>query len=728
MRSHTDKLCLAAILLLSGCTSQNVPLPDEMTTTTLAVSETAPEEVVEQSLDGLVIEDGKLMPILSISDMRDEAYTNEGSDILRFCVYVETDHDTDGDGMNDLVKVFMQVPHAASKGKFKAGTIYDPTPYNAGTVEELYDSAEPMYNEKEFDYDKLYASGGTRTPDKEISTLELSKAADPNDWNYSVPYSGETGYIYGNMYDYYLARGYAVAQCSGIGTYGSEGFELCGMDLERDSHKAVVEWLAGKRTAFADKQGKYAVPADFSNGRVAMTGCSYGGTLPYEVATTGVEGLVTIIPFAGIANWYDYTNSQGVSTRFDTHYTDDLASYNAGATFEDDGWMVPGDEYGSYLWQVAQDEEASNGNYSDMWSRFDYSDKYEDIKCSALIVHGLNDFNVLTRQADLMMQAFDKAGANAKLVLHQDGHNFLNDIEVNGELWQDTMNKWLAHYLYGVDNGIQDMAKVTVQSNVDGSFKTYDKWRDFDYNEYEVRSSSAYAVSTLDTTNLAETAYQYLTAQGSDIGGIDYQQTYYIDLEEPLGVQYEVDIPEGTTIYGVPEIHVQMATNTLDKDGMMVTATLTDVTEDESRFKAFMGKQRINSCVPVSTIGTAEAGGGLPDVEIKQFVQSNTYSKVITYGWTDLCNPGKGYDAKEYTDVAELENEKYYDYTFYMQPTVYTVEKGHKLVLTLSAWDPYRAFLDEDYELDPEHYTEYTDHKYTFFVDNYSVTANIPTV
>lgn len=51
--------------------------------------------------------------------------------------------------------------------------------------------------------------------------------------------------------------------------------------------------------------------ADWSSGNVAMTGVSYGGTLPFEVAATGVKGLKTIIPVAGIASWYDYTNSQG---------------------------------------------------------------------------------------------------------------------------------------------------------------------------------------------------------------------------------------------------------------------------------------------------------------------------------------------------------------------------------------------------------------------------------
>lgn len=32
------------------------------------------------------------------------------------------------------------------------------------------------------------------------------------------------------------------------------------------------------------------------------------------------------------------------------------------------------------------------------------------------------------------------------------------------------MNKWLSHYLYGVENGIENMPVVSVQSNVDGSF------------------------------------------------------------------------------------------------------------------------------------------------------------------------------------------------------------------------------------------------------------------
>ena len=50
-----------------------------------------------------VFKDGAAQPILQYTNLRDANYVNEGSDILRFCVYVETDHDTDGDGKADLV-------------------------------------------------------------------------------------------------------------------------------------------------------------------------------------------------------------------------------------------------------------------------------------------------------------------------------------------------------------------------------------------------------------------------------------------------------------------------------------------------------------------------------------------------------------------------------------------------------------------------------------------------
>ena len=108
----------------------------------------------DSAQDVLRIENGALQPILEVSDLRAPDYSNEDSDILRFCVYVETDHDTDNDGMADLVKVLVQVPRPAVEGKYKAATIYDPTPYGAGTYTDPSTSSyQVLYREKRFDYD-----------------------------------------------------------------------------------------------------------------------------------------------------------------------------------------------------------------------------------------------------------------------------------------------------------------------------------------------------------------------------------------------------------------------------------------------------------------------------------------------------------------------------------------------------------------------------------------------
>ena len=47
-----------------------------------------------------------------------EGYDNANSDIIRYCVYVETNYDTDDDGKLDLVKALVQIPRAAMEGGY----------------------------------------------------------------------------------------------------------------------------------------------------------------------------------------------------------------------------------------------------------------------------------------------------------------------------------------------------------------------------------------------------------------------------------------------------------------------------------------------------------------------------------------------------------------------------------------------------------------------------------
>ena len=208
-----------------------------------------------------VFEDGMAQPVFTWSNLRSNDYSNENSEILRFCVYIETDHDTDMDGFADLVEALVQVPRAAAEGAFKAGTIYDPTPYGSGTVDEYMMKSRLNMNPVPFDYSRLYQPGEKRNPNGVVTTLEAAEAADSESWNYLVPFTENKGYSYAQIYDYFLVRGFAVVEAGGIGTYHSEGFELCGLDLERDAHKCVVEWLTGDRRAFTDPYNNIEIKA-----------------------------------------------------------------------------------------------------------------------------------------------------------------------------------------------------------------------------------------------------------------------------------------------------------------------------------------------------------------------------------------------------------------------------------------------------------------------------------
>ena len=73
-----------------------------------------------------VFENGLAQPVFPFTDGKTgEKYDPATSSIVRYCVYVETDYDVDGDGKRDLVKAVVQVPRSAVEGNYKAATLYE---------------------------------------------------------------------------------------------------------------------------------------------------------------------------------------------------------------------------------------------------------------------------------------------------------------------------------------------------------------------------------------------------------------------------------------------------------------------------------------------------------------------------------------------------------------------------------------------------------------------------
>ena len=87
-----------------------------------------------------VFENGLAQPVFPFTDGKTgEDYDPHTSEIVRYCVYVESDYDMDGDGKRDLIKVLVQVPRSAAEGDYKAASLFEARPYCAGVQEDGYD-------------------------------------------------------------------------------------------------------------------------------------------------------------------------------------------------------------------------------------------------------------------------------------------------------------------------------------------------------------------------------------------------------------------------------------------------------------------------------------------------------------------------------------------------------------------------------------------------------------
>jgi len=223
-----------------------------------------------------VFEDGQAQII--------EAFSDPGS-WIREELWVETPFDLDGDGRPDRVHVgVIRQPQTDTDG-LKVPVIYESSPYFSGTSgarqylwdvrQELGEPSPPRENQPPVE-------GGLR---------ERSWNSQANAW---VP------------------RGFAVVHSEAPGTGQSQGCPTVGGQAESLAPKAVIDWLNGRAKGFTTPYGDEEVTADWTTGKVGMTGTSYNGTIPVAAASTGVEGLEAIIPIAPNTSYYRYYRNNGL--------------------------------------------------------------------------------------------------------------------------------------------------------------------------------------------------------------------------------------------------------------------------------------------------------------------------------------------------------------------------------------------------------------------------------
>ena len=674
-----------------------------------------------------VFENGLAQPVFKFTDGKTgEKYDPATSSIVRYCVYVESDYDMDGDGKRDLVKAFIQVPRSAVEGNYKAATLYEARPYCAGVQADGYDHMKEVESKeyREIDFADLDKEVPARIPEGMISAMDLALKADPTDWYY--PDKGNNNsMVYENLdnFNYYLVRGFAVVVSAGFGALGSGGFNYVGSEYERDAFKSVVEWLHGDRVAYADREGKIETKADWANGNVAMTGRSYAGTMPFAVATTGVEGLKTIVPVAGIADWYTQQNMQGAQRYWPKEMLNSFLAYFCSSRYNDETLSEKQlDDIAAFHHELSLQQLKCGFDYDpEFWGAGNYRLHADQIKCSALIVHGFNDENVSTKQFEMMHTAFEQAGQTVKLILHQGPHitptmaNKNYGILIDGKFYDDIVNEWISHYLYGVENGAEKMPEVLAQTNYDQKkWEVESAWEtehtmklaskeesktviDTDWEKAGVSAENFDDVMAQKSTNMAQ---RYVTDTFEE--AVTVQGTVCLNLKAALkdgNIETDFD-PENRN--DVDTLTMQLGNSKVSgkMDDVEIAVLLCDVCDEE--FDSIQTVDPERNIVPVTTVkeGGIINGGDLPAFDEAEFNTVHKKYRVITRAFADLCNPEAGYAPETAQNSIELKKGEYHDYTVYLNATRYTVEPGHRLAVVVATEDPVNCLIHKTYSVE----------------------------
>ena len=674
-----------------------------------------------------VFENGLAQPVFKFTDGKTgEKYDPATSSIVRYCVYVESDYDMDGDGKRDLVKAFIQVPRSAVEGNYKAATLYEARPYCAGVQADGYDHMKEVESKeyRKIDFADLDKEVPARIPEGMISAMDLALKADPADWYY--PDKGNNNsMVYENLdnFNYYLVRGFAVVVSAGFGALGSDGFNYVGSEYERDAFKSVVEWLHGDRVAYADREGKIETKADWANGNVAMTGRSYAGTMPFAVATTGVEGLKTIVPVAGIADWYTQQNMQGAQRYWPKEMLNSFLAYFCSSRYNDETLSEKQlDDIAAFHHELSLQQLKCGFDYDpDFWGSGNYRLHADQIKCSALIVHGFNDENVSTKQFEMMHTAFEQAGQTVKLILHQGPHitptmaNKNYGILIDGKFYDDIVNEWISHYLYGVENGAEKMPEVLAQTNYDQKkWEVESAWEtehtmklaskeesktviDTDWEKAGVSAENFDDVMAQKSTNMAQ---RYVTDPFEK--AVTVQGTVCLNLKAALkdgNIETDFD-PENRN--DVDTLTMQLGNSKVSgkMDDVEIAVLLCDVCDEE--FDSIQTVDPERNIVPVTTVkeGGIMNGGDLPAFDEAEFNTVHKKYRVITRAFADLCNPEAGYAPETAQNSIELKKGEYHDYSVYLNATRYTVEPGHRLAVVVATEDPVNCLIHKTYSVE----------------------------
>ena len=301
----------------------------------------------------------------------------------------------------------------------------------------------------------LPKAAGKRTPPAKIPTILVM-----------TPYVSQGVEEYSDAIDFFVSRGYAVAQHHVRGTGESGGcLEQTGR-LQIDDGARVVEYLGRD--------------APWTDGNVGMYGISYDAETQISIAGFGdperIKYLKAIIPASSVGGQYEYSFFDGVP------YMGWALGSNAFylVTSATPGQTV-NTQYPQKLDCQADVMIASadqSGDVTPFWQEREYRPGAERIKAATFMVHGLSDFNVLP-----MTEAgfFDRLPASTPhrglfgIWEHAFPDSHSTRPEWNRFDWMPMALAWYDRYLKGLPTSVESWPPVQVQGT-DGQWRAEPSW------------------------------------------------------------------------------------------------------------------------------------------------------------------------------------------------------------------------------------------------------------
>jgi X-Pro dipeptidyl-peptidase len=549
------------------------------------------------------------------------------ADAVKQTVYVEVaGTDSDFDGKPDRVAVDILRPKETDQG-LKVPVIMEASPYYAGGNDVANHPVDVDEN-------------GNPLPTLRAQANKL--AAEPFDGYYD---------------NYFLPRGYAIALVENLGSGRATGCPTSGDRNETAGPKAAIDWLNGRAKGF-DAAGD-PVAATWSTGKVGMIGVSYNGTLPNAVAATGVEGLKTIVPIAAISSWYDYYRANGgvlAPGGFPGEDLDVLAKY---VLTRENGQEVCGPS----IDRITTGQDRITGDYSALWDARNYLNDVHKVKASVFVVHGLNDWNVKTKQFAQWWYALAERQVPRKIWLHQGTH--MNPFSLRTAEWLRQLHGWFDYWLHGIDSGIMREPQADVEIGV-GQWARHRSWPPPGTAAVPLHLGSGRRLGLLPRPLSARESFVDQKARTAEelveAAGDDPNRLAYVTGELPADVR----------ISGTPTVSVRASFE--GGASPYLTALLVDYGEDV----------RPNGRL-LSTGQTYCYGQGVPGdtgcTTLRVLGTETSPYKIVTRGWLDVRN-------RHRPDRTEpLRPGKEYTFTWDFQPTDHLFKKGHRLGLVILSTD-----------------------------------------